>query len=85
LLRNTTYTYQVIAYDAANNPSAASPATALQTAGLIGDLNGDGHVTVQDGTAILGKFGQHYPRGEFFGVPQVGVRDVTALLGNFGK
>ncbi len=49
LVRNTTYTYHVVAYDSTNNQSAASPDTDLKTASLIGDMNGDGSVTTQDG------------------------------------
>jgi len=80
------HTFSVKATDAAGNTDP-SPATQTWTitAALIGDLDGDGHVTGHDLSILLANYGANYPPAEFDGTNVVEAHDLSLLLANYGK
>lgn len=80
------HTFSVKATDAAGNTDP-TPATQTWTvtSALIGDLDGDGHVTGHDLSILLANYGTNYPPAEFDGTNVVEAHDLSLLLGNYGK
>lgn len=84
LSKRTTYKYTVVAYDKAGN-KASSKIKGFVTRSLIGDLDGNNHVTGHDASILLSKYNTNYVQGEFDGYPTVEGHDLSLLLSNYGK
>jgi hypothetical protein len=82
---STSYSYSVSAYDNAANGSDASAPLDVTTAVLVGDLDGDGHVTGHDLSILLAHYGANYLPAEFDGDDIVEGHDLSILLSNYGK
>jgi len=85
LTASTSYTYTVSAFDNSGNNSAASTGVSVTTTSLVGDLDGDGHVTGHDLSLLLSHYNTAYPQGEFDGYSLVEGHDLSLLLTNYGK
>ncbi len=82
------HTFSVKATDAASNTTttpASQSWTITGTPKLVGDLDGDGHVTGHDVSILLAHYGTHYPPAEFDGGSVVEGHDLSILMGNYGK
>jgi hypothetical protein len=85
LAANTSYIYTVAAFDNSGNNSAATTGVTVKTTTLVGDLDGDGHVTGHDLSVLLAHYNTAYPQGEFDGFSLVEGHDLSLLLTNYGK
>jgi chitodextrinase len=92
LTPSTTYQYTVKAYDAKNNQSAASSqvgATTLAAAAAsLGDLNGDGKVTITDLSVMLSHWNSSsatVAQGDCNGDGKVNITDLSILLSHWGQ
>ena len=89
LTPNTTYSYTISAYDYAANESSQSGATTATTANnpppVLGDCNGDGHVTIIDLSILLSHFNQAYAAADFNTDGTVNIYDLSILLSNYGR
>ncbi len=85
----TTYTYQISAYDAANNESAKSASLAATTntptTPKTGDLNNDGKVNYVDLAVMLQNYNKSTASGDMNSDGKVNYIDLGILLGNYGK
>lgn len=91
LTPNTTYSYTVIARDAAGNTSAASTAlsakTLAGTAANTGDLNSDGKVNITDLSIMLSHWnntGVPVTQGDVNADGKVNLTDLSILLSHWG-
>ena len=87
-LNDGTYDVSVLATDTAGNTGtdATTDELVIDTP-LVGDLNGDGFVGIDDLTLVLGNWNQFIPPGDPLADPSgdgfVGIDDLSAVLGNW--
>jgi hypothetical protein len=86
LTPGTAYSYTVAAYDAAGNLSAQSAAKQATTSLVVGDVNGDGVVNIED-LAIMAATWQSTTnlRADLNHDGIVNVSDLSILAANYGK
>lgn len=86
LIANTTYSYTVAAYDAANLPSAQSTVGSFKTAMKTGDVNGDGAVNIYDLSIMATNFGRAgtLSQGDLNNDGAVNIFDLSILAANWG-
>lgn len=85
---NGSHTLSAIATDTSGNATTASTVTVTvsnSTTTIVGDLDGDGHVTGHDLSIFLAHYGTNYVPAEFDGVTIVEAHDLSILLSNYGK
>lgn len=94
LSAGTNYSYTISAFDASANESAQSSSISVSTAAsppvspppsVVGDCNGDGHVTVVDLSILLSHYNGTYAAADFNHDNIVNVFDLSTLLSNYGK
>lgn len=84
LTPGTTYTYTVVAQDAAGNSSTAANLSASTNPPKPGDLNGDNAVDVTDLSIMLSNFGTSNAVADINKSGSVDIFDLSILLTNFG-
>jgi hypothetical protein len=84
LTSGTSYSYTVVALDAAGNVSTAATLSASTSAAVPGDANGDGHVTVTDLSILLSNYGGTLASCDFNHDGVVNVFDLSILLSHYG-
>lgn len=85
LTAGTSYTYSVVALDAANNVSAATTITASAKVQKVGDVNGDDLINVYDLSSLLSKWSTNDATCDLNKDAIVNVYDLSLLLSNWGK
>jgi chitodextrinase len=82
----TTYSYTVVAVDAAGNASAAAgPLSLTSLSQKPGDLNGDGQVDLFDISILLSNWGAtNQPQYDLNGNGMIDIFDLSILLTNYG-
>jgi hypothetical protein len=86
-----THTITAVATDPSNNTVSSSVSVTVDNSSgtspppLVGDLDGDGHVTGHDLSIFLGHYGTNYAPAEFDGGTIVEGHDLSMLLSNYGK
>jgi glucose/arabinose dehydrogenase/PKD repeat protein len=89
LSANTTYTYQVTAYDNASNESAKSTIVSVTTdvgaAPKTGDLNNDNAVDIFDLSILLSNFGSTNATADINKDGVVNIFDLSILLSHYGS
>ncbi len=80
----TNYSYSIVALDGFGN---VSPAVTLSvsTDSQPGDVNGDGHVTIQDLSILLSHYKMVYAPADINKDGIVNIVDLSILLSNYGK
>ena len=85
---NASHILTAIATDTSGNTTTAATVTVTvnnSTTTIVGDLDGDGHVTGHDLSIFLAHYGTNYVPAEFDGVTIVEAHDLSILLSNYGK
>ena len=85
---NGSHTLSAIATDTSGNTTTAATVTVTvnnSTTTIVGDLDGDGHVTGHDLSILLANYGTNYVPAEFDGTNVVEAHDLSMLLSNYGK
>lgn len=85
LTSGTSYTYTVVAVDAANNVSSATTISASSKVQKVGDVNADDLINVYDLSLLLSKWGTNDSACDLNKDNLVNVYDLSMLLSNWGK
>jgi len=86
LTPNTSYSYEIIAYDTSGNNSLASTVTAI--ASYPADINQDGHIDLLDLSLLASKYGQSgagLGRSDINLDGRVDLLDLSLLAGSYGS
>jgi chitodextrinase len=84
LTSTTTYSYSLVATDAAGNTSTATTVTAATVTAKQGDLNGDNAVDITDLSILLSNYNTTNSVADINKDGAVNVFDLSILLSNYG-
>jgi hypothetical protein len=84
LTNTTSYNYNLVATDAANNSSAAATLTAATVTSKPGDLNGDNSVNITDLSILLSNWNTPNAVADINHDGVVNIFDLSILLSNYG-
>jgi chitodextrinase len=84
LAASTSYTYTVVALDAAGNVSAPASLTTSTQIAKVGDLNGDNLVNITDLSILLSDWNTSNPVADINHDGIVNIIDLSILLSNWG-